>query len=111
MLVLVMINIQFHSYIKLLKCSLQFTSTWVTCFLYCACIDRIAIIPAASYGMAIVAANVHRIPNISSKKHIVILENEFPNDTYAFSRVLEPLNLSMKVIIVLIDMCCTSVVK
>jgi selenocysteine lyase/cysteine desulfurase len=54
---------------------------------------RIAIIPSVSYGMATVAANLHRLPNIRQKTHLLSLENEFPNDTYAFERVCEQLNL------------------
>jgi selenocysteine lyase/cysteine desulfurase len=57
--------------------------------------DRIAIFPSVSYGMAIVAANLERLPTISSKKTILILEEEFPNDTYAFTRVAEKLNLDI----------------
>lgn len=57
--------------------------------------DRIAVFPSVSYGMAIVAANLHRVPNISLKKNIVILQDEFPNDTYAFCRVAERLDLTI----------------
>jgi selenocysteine lyase/cysteine desulfurase len=57
--------------------------------------DRIAIFPSVSYGMAIVAANLHRLDNISLKKNIVVLQNEFPNDTYAFSRVAAKLKLTI----------------
>lgn len=55
---------------------------------------RIAIIPSVSYGMATVAANLHRLPNIRQKTHLLSLENEFPNDTYAFERVCKELNLT-----------------
>ena len=57
--------------------------------------DRIAIIPAVSYGMATVAANLHRLPDVKSKRNIVVLENEFPNDNYAFERVAEKLKLKI----------------
>lgn len=57
--------------------------------------DRIAIFPSVSYGMAVVAANLHRVDNISSKKNIIVLQNEFPNDTYAFERVAFSLNLKI----------------
>lgn len=46
--------------------------------------DRIAIFPSVSYGMATVAANIERIPNINSKKSILVLQEEFPNDYYSF---------------------------
>lgn len=55
--------------------------------------ERIAVIPAVSYGMAIVAANLHRLPQISEKHSILTIENEFPNTTYAFERSLKSLNL------------------
>ncbi|CAE7502291.1 ycbU, partial [Symbiodinium microadriaticum] len=57
--------------------------------------DRIAVFPSVSYGMAIVAANLHRVANISHKSNIVVLQDEFPNDTYAFCRVAEELSLSI----------------
>ena len=57
--------------------------------------DTIAMIPAASYGMAIVAANLHRWPNIGQKKKIYIIDQEFPNDVYAFERVCESLHLDI----------------
>lgn len=48
---------------------------------------RIALIPAVSYGMAIVAANLHRWPGLNTRKHIVLIGEEFPNTVYAFERV------------------------
>lgn len=48
---------------------------------------RIALIPAVSYGMAIVANNLHRWPGLHTKKHIVLIGEEFPNNVYAFERV------------------------
>lgn len=57
--------------------------------------DRIALFPSVSYGMAIVAANIGRVENIASKDNIIILQDEFPNDTYAFSRVTKDLDLSI----------------
>ena len=42
--------------------------------------DRICIMPAVSYGLAVVARNLHRLPNISAKKNIIVLEEEFPNN-------------------------------
>jgi selenocysteine lyase/cysteine desulfurase len=60
--------------------------------------DRIAIFPSVSYGMAIVANNLHRLPGVSTKRSLLILESEFPNDTYAFERVAKDLNLSIDVV-------------
>ena len=57
--------------------------------------DRIAIIPSVSYGMSTVANNLHRIPNIASKRCVLILQEEFPNDTYCFQRAANALNLSI----------------
>ncbi|GAB3514523.1 aminotransferase class V-fold PLP-dependent enzyme [Emticicia fontis] len=56
--------------------------------------QRVAIISAVSYGMAVVANNLHRLPNISTKKHIVLVQDEFPNNVYAFERVSQQLSLS-----------------
>lgn len=61
-------------------------------------IQSVAIIGGVSYGMAVVANNLHRLPNISSKKHIIQIQDEFPNNIYAFERVAAQLNLSYKTI-------------
>lgn len=66
--------------------------------IHCEDADRIAVFPSVSYGMAIVANNLHRLPDISSKRSIIILEEEFPNDTYAFERVASSLNLSIEAV-------------
>lgn len=58
--------------------------------------DRIAIFPSVSYGLATVAKNLHRIPNISFKRTLLILEEEFPNDTYAFQPAASALNLTIE---------------
>lgn len=55
--------------------------------------QRVAIISAVSYGMAVVANNLHRLPNISAKKHIILIQDEFPNNVYAFERVCQQLSL------------------
>lgn len=60
--------------------------------------QRVAIISAASYGMAIVANNIHRLPNLSQKKHIIQIQDEFPNNVYAFDRVCQTHNLTYKTI-------------
>jgi selenocysteine lyase/cysteine desulfurase len=60
--------------------------------------QRVTIISAASYGMAIVANNIHRLPNISQKKHIIQIQDEFPNNVYAFDRVCQTHNLTYKTI-------------
>jgi selenocysteine lyase/cysteine desulfurase len=57
--------------------------------------NSIAMIPSASYGMAIVAANLHRWPKIEEKKKIFIIDEEFPNDVYAFQRVALDLQIDV----------------
>jgi selenocysteine lyase/cysteine desulfurase len=57
--------------------------------------NRIATFPSVSYGLAIVAKNLHRLSNIHSKKNILCIHEEFPNDFYAFARVADELNLSI----------------
>ncbi|RYU94895.1 aminotransferase class V-fold PLP-dependent enzyme [Emticicia agri] len=56
--------------------------------------QRVAIIQAVSYGMAVVANNLHRLPDISAKKQIILIQDEFPNNVYAFERVCRQLSLS-----------------
>ncbi|MFD2523216.1 aminotransferase class V-fold PLP-dependent enzyme [Emticicia soli] len=56
--------------------------------------QRVAIITAVSYGMAVVANNLHRLPNIEAKKHIIQIQDEFPNNVYAFERVSKQLSLT-----------------
>ena len=57
--------------------------------------ERIALIPAVSYGMAVVAQNLHRLPGISAKNRIVLIGEEFPNNVYAFERVSAVLGLAV----------------
>ncbi len=61
-------------------------------------IERIAIIPAVSYGMAVVANNLHRLPSIGLKKNIVQIQDEFPNNFHAFDRVSQELGLSYQIV-------------
>ncbi|MEQ1745909.1 MAG: aminotransferase class V-fold PLP-dependent enzyme [Saprospiraceae bacterium] len=56
---------------------------------------RIALIPAASHGMAVVAANLHRLPGLHLKKNIVLIGEDFPNNVYAFERVCAAHGLSV----------------
>lgn len=57
--------------------------------------DEIAMIPAVSYGLTIAAANLHRWPAIEKKSTILLIEDEFPNDYYAFQRAAHQLNLKI----------------
>jgi selenocysteine lyase/cysteine desulfurase len=60
--------------------------------------ERIAIIPAVSYGMATVAKNLHRIPNIQNKTEIIQLQEEFPNNIYGFERECAELGLNYQTV-------------
>jgi selenocysteine lyase/cysteine desulfurase len=57
--------------------------------------DDFAIIPSVSYGMAIVAHNLFRLPNIAQKTNIVITAEEFPNNIYTFEKAAAKYNLSL----------------
>jgi selenocysteine lyase/cysteine desulfurase len=57
--------------------------------------DDFAIIPSVSYGMAIVANNLFRLPNILQKTNIVIVAEEFPNNIYTFEKAAEKHNLRL----------------
>ncbi|TAE35659.1 MAG: aminotransferase class V-fold PLP-dependent enzyme [Cytophagia bacterium] len=59
---------------------------------------RIAVIPSVSYGMAVVAQNLHRKPNLRAGQHILLVGNEFPSDVYAWERVCKTLGLHIKTI-------------
>ena len=60
--------------------------------------QRVAVISSVSYGMAIVANNLHRLPNIAQKKHIIQVQDEFPNNVYAFDRICQKHQLFYKTI-------------
>lgn len=65
---------------------------------HCPDKERMAIIPSVSYGMAIVARNLHRKPNLKAGQHILLIEEEFPSDVYAWRRVCEELGLKIKTV-------------
>ncbi len=56
---------------------------------------RIALMPATSYGMAVVAANLHRKPGLRRGQEILIFGDEFPNHRYALERVAAQLGLTI----------------
>ena len=60
--------------------------------------ERIALLPAVSYGMAVVACNLPRWPGLAGKKHILLLGEEFPNNVYAFERVCAEQGLAVKTV-------------
>lgn len=57
--------------------------------------DRIAVIPSVSYGMGVVARNLHRKPGIAHGQEILVIDGEFPSDVYAWERVSAELGLSI----------------
>ncbi|GAB4025208.1 aminotransferase class V-fold PLP-dependent enzyme [Spirosoma gilvum] len=60
--------------------------------------ERIAVIPSVSYGMAVVAHNLHRKPGIRAGQKLVLISDEFPSDVYAWSRVSAELGLTITTI-------------
>lgn len=59
---------------------------------------RIAIIPAVSYGLATAAVNLQRWPGIGKKRTIIMVQDEFPNNVYAFQRISATLGLAIQTI-------------
>jgi selenocysteine lyase/cysteine desulfurase len=49
--------------------------------------DRIAVVPSVSYGMATVARNLAAKPGLKPMQEIVLIEEEFPSDVYAWDAV------------------------
>ncbi len=66
--------------------------------------DRIAVIPSVSYGMGVVARNLHRKPGLARGQHILLTDTEFPSDVYAWERVCAELGLSVQTIPMPADM-------
>ncbi|MFN8344341.1 MAG: aminotransferase class V-fold PLP-dependent enzyme [Spirosomataceae bacterium] len=60
--------------------------------------ERIAVIPSVSYGMAVVARNLHRKPGLKAGQHILVIGEEFPSDVYAWVRVCNELSLQLKTV-------------
>lgn len=60
--------------------------------------DRIAIIPSVSYGMGVVARNLHRKPGIQPGHKIILVDGEFPSDVYAWDRVRRELHLHLQTV-------------
>jgi selenocysteine lyase/cysteine desulfurase len=57
--------------------------------------NEIALLPSVSYGLAIVAKNLHRVEGIRSKANILIISEEFPNNIYIFERTANDLGLEL----------------
>jgi selenocysteine lyase/cysteine desulfurase len=60
--------------------------------------ERIAVIPSVSYGMAVVARNLSRKPDLRAGQQIVLVDGEFPSDVYAWDRVCIEQGLSIKTV-------------
>ena len=60
--------------------------------------NRVALMPAVSYGMATAAKNLHRLPGISEKKEIVIVHDDFPNNYFTFKKAAEQLGLTLRIV-------------
>lgn len=60
--------------------------------------ERIAIIPSVSYGMGIVAQNLHRKLGLKAGQDILVVGDEFPSDVYPWKRVCDELGLVVKTI-------------
>lgn len=60
--------------------------------------DRVAVVTAVSYGMAVVAANLHRLSGLGMKTEILLVGEEFPNNVYAFERVCQQHSLAVRTV-------------
>jgi len=56
--------------------------------------DRIAVIPSASYGLATVARNI----KIKPGQHILVAEEQFPSNYYAWQRVVADSGAELRVV-------------
>ncbi len=59
---------------------------------------RIAVVPSVSYAMSIVAKNLPAKAGLRAGQKILLLEGEFPSDVYAWERVAQQENLSIKTV-------------
>ena len=56
--------------------------------------DRIALIPAASYGMAVVANNL----DLKKGDNIVLLEEQFPSNYYSWDRLCQEVGAEIRIV-------------
>jgi selenocysteine lyase/cysteine desulfurase len=61
-------------------------------------VDRIALVPSASYGMAIVAKNLATKKGLKPGQHIILVQDEFPSDVYAWDEVCAQKSLRIRTI-------------
>lgn len=60
--------------------------------------ERIAVIPAVSYGMATVARNLPYKPGLRQGQKVILIDDEFPSDVFIWQRVSRELNLRIETI-------------
>ncbi len=59
---------------------------------------RVALVPSASYGMAIVAKNLAFKKGLKSGQHILLVQDEFPSDVYAWDEICAQKGLRIRTI-------------
>jgi len=57
--------------------------------------ERVALVPAVSYAMGVVARNLPTKPGFARGQKIILLEGEFPSDVYAWERVAAEYDLEI----------------
>lgn len=60
--------------------------------------ERIALIPSTSYGMAIVAKNLAKKPHLQAGQEILMVQEEFPSDVYAWEEICQEKGLIIKTV-------------
>jgi selenocysteine lyase/cysteine desulfurase len=60
--------------------------------------DRIALVPSVSYGMAIVAKNLTSKKGLKAGQHILLVQDEFPSDVYAWDEICAQKSLRIRTI-------------
>jgi selenocysteine lyase/cysteine desulfurase len=60
--------------------------------------DRLALVPSASYGMAIVAKNLASKKGLKPGHHILLVQDEFPSDVYAWDEICAQKSLRIRTI-------------
>lgn len=59
---------------------------------------RIALVPSVSYGMAVVAKNLAGKKNLKPGHHILVVQDEFPSDVYAWDEICANKGLRIRTI-------------
>ncbi|MBC8153106.1 MAG: aminotransferase class V-fold PLP-dependent enzyme [Bacteroidetes bacterium] len=61
--------------------------------------ERIALMPSVSYGMATVAKNLANKPGLRAGQQILLVDEEFPSDVYAWEEVCAQKGLIVKTVL------------